>query len=122
MGDHDEDCHGTIDSNWARREYPGGFTWTCCGEKGDETKGCTSGKGETISEMFPDSPQLKLKEDKWFHLGDLEPNYESGFWADTDEKIHGKIDTNTSRREYPEGFIWTCCRKIGTYAKGCVGI
>lgn len=43
--DHDEDWHGIIDSNWSRREYLGGFTWTCCGEKGDETEGFTSEKG-----------------------------------------------------------------------------
>ena len=23
--DHDEECHGTIDSNWCRREYPDGY-------------------------------------------------------------------------------------------------
>lgn len=28
--DHDESCHGTIDSDFCRKEYPAEFTWTCC--------------------------------------------------------------------------------------------
>lgn len=71
-------------------------------------------KKETISKMFLDSPKLKLKEDKWFHLGELKQNCESGFCV-TGEKI----DTNTSVREYSERFVWTCCHRIGIYAKGC---
>jgi hypothetical protein len=37
--DHDEDCHGTIDDEASRIEYPEGFKWDCCEELGDQ-KGC----------------------------------------------------------------------------------
>ncbi|GKT98447.1 hypothetical protein FLAG1_03944 [Fusarium langsethiae] len=43
--DHDERCHGTIDSEEMRKENPEGFTWTCCDKPGDKT-GCKLGKHE----------------------------------------------------------------------------
>lgn len=43
--DHDEDCHGTIDTAEMRVEYPEGFIWDCCDELGD-SEGCTVGKHE----------------------------------------------------------------------------
>lgn len=36
-------------------------------------------KKETISKMFLDSPKLKLKEDKWFHLGELNKTVNQDF-------------------------------------------
>lgn len=47
------------------------------------------------------------------NLGDLEADYESGVWADHDEKTHGPIDTEENREDYPEGFDWSCCDKPG---------
>ncbi|KLU90141.1 hypothetical protein MAPG_09107 [Magnaporthiopsis poae ATCC 64411] len=41
--DHDEQCHGTIDSEWAREEFPEGFIWTCCEEVGADAEGCQTG-------------------------------------------------------------------------------
>lgn len=38
--DHDEDCHGPIDADWARDEFPDGFIWSCCNETMDKSKGC----------------------------------------------------------------------------------
>jgi len=43
--DHDENCHGTIDTDSMRAEYPEGFVWTCCDKPGDEA-GCTWGRHE----------------------------------------------------------------------------
>ncbi|KAM0547045.1 hypothetical protein ACHAPJ_010588 [Fusarium lateritium] len=43
--DHDEDCHGVIDTPEMREEMPDGFAWSCCGELGG-SKGCTRGKHE----------------------------------------------------------------------------
>jgi hypothetical protein len=43
--DHDENCHGTINSEWARKEYPEGFVWSCCEQNGD-ADGCESGVHE----------------------------------------------------------------------------
>ena len=42
--DHDEDCHGVIDSFDMRLEYPENFTWACCDEDGGVTDGCTTGR------------------------------------------------------------------------------
>jgi hypothetical protein len=29
-----------MDSEESRKEYPEGFLWTCCGERGDGKEGC----------------------------------------------------------------------------------
>ncbi|RTE69316.1 hypothetical protein BHE90_016304, partial [Fusarium euwallaceae] len=41
--DHDENCHGPIDTEENREDYPEGFFWTCCDRPGD-TLGCRRGK------------------------------------------------------------------------------
>lgn len=43
---------------------------------------------------------------------------EDYFWADHDENHHGPIDTEEMREQFPEGFTWDCCNKVGT-APGC---
>lgn len=48
-----------------------------------------------------------------YHPGELEVDYESDTWADHDERCHGPIDTKAHRREYPEGFKWSCCDAAG---------
>lgn len=48
-----------------------------------------------------------------FPVGDLEPDYEGDFWADHDEDCHGEIDSDDMRKEFPEGFRWDCCNKLG---------
>ncbi|KAK0624199.1 hypothetical protein B0T14DRAFT_426372 [Immersiella caudata] len=53
-----------------------------------------------------------------YHSGEMEPDYDSDFWADHDERCHGTIDSDFCRSEYPEGFIWTCCEKGGD-EEGC---
>lgn len=50
--------------------------------------------------------------------GELDPDYDSDFWAFYDERFHGVIDSDFCRKEYPEGFLWTCCDEIGTHP-GC---
>ncbi|KAI4867798.1 hypothetical protein F4820DRAFT_445621 [Hypoxylon rubiginosum] len=40
--DHDENCHGEIDTEGMREEFPDGFAWDCCGKKGNTT-GCVQG-------------------------------------------------------------------------------
>ena len=52
---------------------------------------------------------------RW-HPGECEPDYESDFWADHDERCHGIIADLGN--EFPEGFIYDCCEKNGT-SKGC---
>ncbi|KAH8159417.1 hypothetical protein CIB48_g8840 [Xylaria polymorpha] len=53
-----------------------------------------------------------------YHNGELEVDYEADVWADHDEDCHGTIDTDENRIENPEGFRWSCCRKLG-YHNGC---
>jgi hypothetical protein len=48
----------------------------------------------------------------------MEPDYDSDFWADHNEDCHGTIDSDFCRKEYPEGFIWSCCEKKGD-EEGC---
>ncbi|EQB53914.1 hypothetical protein CGLO_06317 [Colletotrichum gloeosporioides Cg-14] len=40
--DHDEDCHGKIDTDEMREAFPDGFRWDCCGQTGD-AEGCHRG-------------------------------------------------------------------------------
>ena len=37
--DWDEACHGEMDTDFNREEYPEGFVWSCCQGRGD-AKGC----------------------------------------------------------------------------------
>ncbi|KAI1761370.1 hypothetical protein GGR53DRAFT_469369 [Hypoxylon sp. FL1150] len=54
-----------------------------------------------------------------FHNGNLEVNDDDDFWADHDENVHGEIDTEWMREEFPDGFTWDCCGKSGD-TTGCV--
>mmetsp|Transcript_25238 Transcript_25238/g.49153 ORF Transcript_25238/g.49153 Transcript_25238/m.49153 type:complete len:198 (-) Transcript_25238:664-1257(-) len=116
--DHDERCHGVIDSNALRREYPENYVWSCCNSDGD-TEGCTKGEGPSIDEKYATSEGPSEDEDaEMWHPGELEVEYDDPTWDDWDEDCHGQIDTKTHRREYPEGFRWSCCNDDGT-AEGC---
>ncbi|KAF4436083.1 hypothetical protein F53441_13331 [Fusarium austroafricanum] len=53
-----------------------------------------------------------------YHPGDLDVDDEEDFWADHDEDCHGEINTVEMREEMPDGFRWSCCRKLGG-RKGC---
>ncbi|KAF4974375.1 hypothetical protein FZEAL_8707 [Fusarium zealandicum] len=44
--DHDENCHGIIDTEEMRDEYPEGFIWSCCDQLGNTT-GCKFGRHES---------------------------------------------------------------------------
>eukprot|EP00282_Hemiselmis_andersenii_P012079 CAMPEP_0114117398 /NCGR_PEP_ID=MMETSP0043_2-20121206/5012_1 /TAXON_ID=464988 /ORGANISM="Hemiselmis andersenii, Strain CCMP644" /LENGTH=184 /DNA_ID=CAMNT_0001209787 /DNA_START=31 /DNA_END=586 /DNA_ORIENTATION=+ len=116
--DHDERCHGTIDSNSMRREFPENFIWSCCNTRGGETEG--AGGGQDIDEMYATSecPSSDDEDAEMFHSGTLEVDEDGLFWADWDEDVAGDIDTKSNRREYPEGFKWTCCGGDGS-AEGC---
>ncbi|KAL9630367.1 MAG: hypothetical protein Q9204_004757 [Flavoplaca sp. TL-2023a] len=41
--DHDEDCHGQIDTKEMRRDYPDGFIYPCCDQDG-ESEGCVTNR------------------------------------------------------------------------------
>ena len=51
-------------------------------------------------------------------IGELEVDEEGDFWADHDENCHGEIDTDDTREQCPDGFIWDCCNELGG-SKGC---
>ena len=118
--DHDEDCHGRIDSNALRREYPENYTWSCCGKPGDD-RGCKRGEGPSIDEKNATSEEedpSDEEEGEMHHPGELEVDWESDVWADHDEDCHGEIDTETNQRDVPEGSVWSCCGEAGN-AEGC---
>lgn len=49
-------------------------------------------------------------------LGEKEADYESETWWDHDEDCHGRI--SDLEDEYPEGFKYSCCDRVGT-VEGC---
>lgn len=49
-------------------------------------------------------------------LGEREPDYESRTWWDHDEDCNGRI--SDLEDEYPEGFKYNCCERVGT-SEGC---
>ncbi len=40
-------------------------------------------------------------------------NYESDFWADHDVDCHGPYEAFEDDPDFAEGFIWTCCERLG---------
>lgn len=51
------------------------------------------------------------------HPGELEINEQTGFWDDHDDDCHGPRDSDESREEYPEGFVWC---EYSTSKAGCI--
>ncbi len=49
--DHDEDCHGTIDSAEMREEFPENFKYTCCDQDG-LSEGCKTGRHVESKAMY----------------------------------------------------------------------
>ncbi|CAH0055969.1 unnamed protein product [Clonostachys solani] len=54
-----------------------------------------------------------------YHPGESEVDWDSSAWVDHDENCHGEIDSDSMRKEHPEGFIWSCCDKTGEESAGC---
>lgn len=52
-------------------------------------------------------------------IGWMEPDDEGDFWADHDENIHGIIDSDELRNEYPDGYKWDCCNRLGDTKETC---
>ncbi|PSS03824.1 hypothetical protein BD289DRAFT_478309 [Coniella lustricola] len=53
-----------------------------------------------------------------YHDGDLEVDEGSDLWAGWQEDVHGPLASAENREDYPQGFVWSCCDKTGTYP-GC---
>lgn len=61
--DHDEDCHGPIDTDENRMEFPEGFIWSCCDKQGHRS-GCTRGRHTNIGShrgRYGTKPGVTLK-------------------------------------------------------------
>lgn len=43
FADHDENCHGPMDTEENRRDFPEGFYWNCC-ETDGAADGCEKGQ------------------------------------------------------------------------------
>ncbi|KAK0648528.1 hypothetical protein B0T16DRAFT_491305 [Cercophora newfieldiana] len=86
--DHDEDCHGTIDSDFCRKAYPGGFVWDCCDAHGDEEGGCRMSRHEAD----PDKNKRR-------GLGDAasECSYNSDQFHEESEDDEGEEDEENSK-------------------------
>jgi hypothetical protein len=86
-----------------------------CGEPfyEDSNRGCRYHSGEFPARTFASVAPLLNR-----NLGVMEPDYDGDFWADHDEDCHGIIDSNEMREEFPDGFVWTCCDKLGS-EPGC---
>lgn len=58
--DHDENCHGTIDSDWCRKEYPEELIYPCCDRDLNST-GCVRGYHQMKegSSVLPDPTIVK---------------------------------------------------------------
>ncbi|KAE9402516.1 hypothetical protein BT96DRAFT_548543 [Gymnopus androsaceus JB14] len=64
-----------------------------------------------------DAGAERVEDECAFHPGMLKPDMHS--FADWDEEVHGPIDADDTRREFPENFLWTCCQEDGV-SVGCV--
>ncbi|KDQ14368.1 hypothetical protein BOTBODRAFT_174852 [Botryobasidium botryosum FD-172 SS1] len=53
-----------------------------------------------------------------YHTGNLEVSYDRLDDYDWNEDFHGPVDTDENRSEYPELFVWSCCKEDGT-DEGC---
>jgi hypothetical protein len=111
--DHDERCHGPMDCKANRRAVPENFIWSCCG--GDlSSRGCVRrapGEARCAGDNGSVSSDTRSGVARDGHTGDLEPD-EDG-WEDHDERCHGRINTAANRRDFPDGFVWSCCGKRG---------
>lgn len=50
--------------------------------------------------------------------GRKELDYDGDFWADHDDDCHGNPEDFIDAEDYAEGFIYSCCQKLGD-APGC---
>ena len=113
--DWDEDCHGYIDTEERREEYPEGFIYSCCNQDGT-SNGCQIRRIVNNNDSSDNSDNSS--DGNMYHPGSLDVDWDADFWADWDEDCHGVIDTRSRRKEYPEGFIWSCCDQDGS-SNGC---
>eukprot|EP00746_Dinoflagellata_sp_MGD_P165909 gnl/MRDRNA2_/MRDRNA2_95459_c0_seq1.p1 gnl/MRDRNA2_/MRDRNA2_95459_c0~~gnl/MRDRNA2_/MRDRNA2_95459_c0_seq1.p1 ORF type:complete len:290 (+),score=54.34 gnl/MRDRNA2_/MRDRNA2_95459_c0_seq1:125-994(+) len=89
-----------------------------------EARKQTQPKKTVKKEEAPKKRKIDLETWLWrslsrHHPGKLEVDWQSEYWADHDEGCHGPIDTNANRQEFPDGFRWSCCDKLGD-EDGCV--
>ncbi|CAI6025970.1 unnamed protein product [Clonostachys chloroleuca] len=62
--DHDDDCHGEIDSDYMREEHPEGYIWSCCDKNGKEPADFTRGHHESDpAKAWKEASQVDSDED-----------------------------------------------------------
>jgi hypothetical protein len=82
--DHDENWHGTIDTNEMREAFPDGFAWTCCDKLGSEP-GCKTGR-------HPSNPD-KSKKGMWeSESEDSEEEDDDDLEDDLDDDFEDHVD------------------------------
>jgi len=55
FADHDERCHGPMDTEENRRSFPQGFYWNCCEGQGADHPGCE------VGQHVPRTPETKRR-------------------------------------------------------------
>lgn len=100
--DWDENCHGTMDTDENREEWPEGFVWDCC-EKDGTAPGCTKGhryavEGKRVRMTGADA-SLSNENDEEAES----ENYDEG----NDDDLRGSIISDGSPLKLEEGLLRT---------------
>ncbi|KAH8778072.1 hypothetical protein BGZ57DRAFT_347927 [Hyaloscypha finlandica] len=111
--DHDEDCHGDIDSFIDDFDYAEGFKWSCCDELGDN-EGCKSTKHKaTVNEIRNCGRRFDVYDNEakscLHHPRGVDIDNEGEHWCDWDEDCHGDIWSLRDDPDHADGFMWSCC-------------
>ncbi|KAI3343368.1 hypothetical protein F4824DRAFT_6230 [Ustulina deusta] len=101
------------------------------GESNEERNGgrCTNAKGSNKRRAISDIRICELCKEPFreddnpsdacrHHPGNLDVNEEASVWEDWEDWRDGDQDSEESKTEYPEGYIWDCCQRSGESA-GC---
>ncbi|KAL5089258.1 hypothetical protein Trisim1_005821 [Trichoderma cf. simile WF8] len=89
--DHDEDCHGIIDTDEMREEFPEGFIWTCC-DKNGEALGCRWARHQTDPSKIDEGLDADLYDDEDDEDDDLDDEDEDE--EEVDDEDHGNKRSN----------------------------
>ncbi|KAK0760642.1 hypothetical protein N5P37_006837 [Trichoderma harzianum] len=101
--DHDEDCHGTIDTDEMREEFPEGFIWNCCDKGGDDI-GCRWGRHQSDPNKVEDGEDADLYDDGWDDDDDDDDDLDDEDEDDKEEvadEDHGNKRSNGDESQDP---------------------
>ncbi|OPB44872.1 hypothetical protein A0O28_0090100 [Trichoderma guizhouense] len=91
--DHDENCHGTIDTDEMRDEFPEGFIWSCCDKGGDDI-GCRWGRHQSDPNKVEDGEDADLYDEGWDDDDDDLDDEDEDDEEEVDDEDHGNKRSN----------------------------